>query len=241
VKNNNNIDYDSIRKTAEKIVAGSQRIYRLFPEGERGRITGGRRNVEATCILGTSEKTDLSDTSREQVLIQENLLEDYAKHEGIWFNYEDIRKSWKRIDTGQSTEAEVYFEDNGTFVRKVFHYYNSDTPMEFLDDRISLHNALFPATKYELIGFTKTGKGFAFILKQVFIQGRKTTAEDDLDGFMHRLGFMKRGFNRYQNSIIEVSDLHEANVLMGDDGNFYFIDTIPRLMDNNIYYSFFLK
>jgi RIO-like serine/threonine protein kinase len=58
---------------------------------------------------------------------------------------------------------------------------------------------------------------------------------------MRRLGFMKRGFNRYQNSIIEIADLHEANVLVGADGNFYFIDTVPRLMDKKIYWEFILK
>jgi hypothetical protein len=238
---NNTIDYDSIRKTAAEIVAGNKRIYRLISAGEKGRIAGGRRNVEASYLLGTSKKTDLSDTSREQALIQEKLLEVYAKHEGIWFEYEDIRKTWNRIDTGQSVEAEVYFEEDGQFVKKIFHYLNSDTPLEFMDDRISLHNALFPDTEYELIGFTKTVKGFAFILKQVFIIGRKTAEKDDLDGFMRRLGFIKQGFNRYQNSIIEVADLHEANVLWGEDGNFYFIDTIPRLMDKEVYWDFVIK
>ncbi|GHT26376.1 hypothetical protein FACS189432_00660 [Bacteroidia bacterium] len=238
---NNTIDYDSIRKTAAEIVAGSKRIYRLISAGEKGRIAGGRRNVEASCLLGTEARTDLSDTSPGQVLIQERLLEKYARHKKIWFDYEDIKKLWKRIDIGQSAEAEVYEDEDKAFVKKVFHYLNSDTPLEFIDDRISLHNALFPDTKYELTGFTKTAKGFAFILKQVFIIGRKTTEEDDLDGFMRRLGFIKRGFNRYQNSIIEVSDLHEANVLLGEDGNFYFVDTIPRLMDKEIYWNFVIK
>ncbi|MDR0547380.1 MAG: hypothetical protein LBG77_07345 [Dysgonamonadaceae bacterium] len=83
MKTTNNIDYDSIRKTAAAIVAGSQRIYRLIPEGEKGRIAGGIRNVEASCLLGTEENTDLSDTSERQSLMQEHLLEKYAKHENM--------------------------------------------------------------------------------------------------------------------------------------------------------------
>jgi hypothetical protein len=174
-------------------------------------------------------------------LIQEQLLEDYAKYEDIWCEYEWIEKNWKRIDTKQSAEAEVYLEANGQYVDKVFHYINSDTPLKYIDDRISLHNALFPDTKYELLGFTRTVKGFAFIIKQAFIKGRETTKEDDLIGFMHRMGFEKRGFNRFQNSIIEISNLHEGNVLMGEDGNFYFIDTIPGLMDKEIYQTFIIQ
>jgi hypothetical protein len=235
------IDYDSIRKTAAAIIARSRRIYRLIPKGERGRIEGGRRNVEASCLLGTSARTDLSDPGRHQALIQERLLEEYAKHEGIWFDHNEIRRNWNRIDNGQSAEAEVYLDKTGVYVNKVFHYINSDTPMECIDDRISLHNALFPDTKYELLGFTETIKGFAFILKQPFIKGRKTTEEDNLAGFMHKLGFEEKGWYRYESSSIEIADLHEANVLMGEDGNFYFIDTIPRFMDYHIYENFVIK
>ncbi|MDR0547381.1 MAG: hypothetical protein LBG77_07350 [Dysgonamonadaceae bacterium] len=75
-----------------------------------------------------------------------------------------MKRKWHRIDTRQSTEAEIYEDEDKSFIRKVFHYLNSDTPLEFLDDRISLHNALFPDTKYELLGFTRTIKGFAFAL-----------------------------------------------------------------------------
>ncbi|GHT75462.1 hypothetical protein AGMMS50262_10840 [Bacteroidia bacterium] len=235
------IDYDSIRKTTAEIIAGSRQICRLISEGENGRIAGGIRNVEASCVIGTEKDTDLSDTSEQQSLIQENLLENYAKNEGIWFEYSEIKTVWNRIDIKQSTEAEIYEDENQAYIRKVFYYLNSDTPLEFLDNRISLHNALFPETKYELIGFTKSIKGFAFILKQLFIIGRETTKEDNLDSFMLRMGFEKTGFNCFQNGIIEIADLHGGNVLKGIDGNFYFIDTIPRLLDNDIYTNFIIR
>ncbi|GHT87520.1 hypothetical protein FACS189474_0500 [Bacteroidia bacterium] len=73
------VHYDSIRKTAKEIIEGSRRIYRLIPKGEKGRIEGGARNVEASVLIGTEERTDLSDPGRHQALIQERLLEEYAK------------------------------------------------------------------------------------------------------------------------------------------------------------------
>jgi hypothetical protein len=232
------IDYGSIKKAAEEIINGSRQIYRLIPKAEKGRIEGGRRNVEATILLGTEERTDLSDTSEFQAVIQEQTLEDYARQESIWFEHEHIKNKWKRIDNKNGAEAEIYEDEDSSFVRKVFHYINSDTPLEFLDNRIALHNALFPDTKYELIGFTKTIKGFAFIIKQPFIKGRETNKEDNLVEFMKHAGFITNGYNRYYNNVIEIEDLHEANVLKGEDGNFYFIDTIPSLREKSIYLNF---
>ncbi len=230
--------YDTIKETARKIAEGSRQIYRLTSAGEQGRIDGGQRNVEASCLLGTSEKTDFSDTSEYQALVQEKLLEEYARSEKIWFEHENIKKDWKRIDNGNGAEAEIYLEKNGIYVNKVFHYINSCTPFEFIDNRISIHNSLFPATKYELLGFTRSLKGFAFILKQPFITGRDTTPNDNLAKFMSEAGFTKKRHYCYSNDLIEIDDLHGGNVLKGNDNNFYFIDTIPMLKKGDFYLDF---
>jgi hypothetical protein len=237
--NNSQDIYANIKETAKRIIRGDAKIRRLMDKGEQGRIEGGQTNVEASCLLGTEERTDLSDTSEFQALIQEQLLEKYAKHEGKWFDYDkEIKGKWDRIDDKTGAEAEVYEAEDKSFVKKVFHYINSDTPLEFLDNRISLHNALFPATKYELIGFTKTRKGFAFIIKQAFIKGRETKKEDNLSKFMHEAGFTHEMYHRYWNDIYEIEDLHGGNVLKGEDGHFYFVDTIPSYKDKAMYQDF---
>jgi|GEM_PF-3681015 len=231
--------YTSLKKLASEIIRGRKQIHHLISEAERGRIMGGQRNVEATCLIGTSKGTDLSDTSECQALYQEQLIEDYAKHEKIWYEYEDqIKNKWDRIDNKMGAEAEVYLEKDGIFVIKVMHYINSDTPLEFLDNRISLHNALFPDTQYELIGFTKTKKGFAFIIKQPYIKGRETKIEDNLSEFMAKAGFSPEKIHSYGNNVLKIEDLHEANVLKGKDDRFYFIDTISSLNNKSLYESF---
>jgi hypothetical protein len=55
------------------------------------------------------------------------------------------------VDKTAGAEADVYYMPDGTVTKVVEH---SNTPLEFLDDRISLYNHLFPETSYELIGFT---------------------------------------------------------------------------------------
>ena len=235
------MDYEAIKQTATEIIHGVRQIYRLHAEGEQGRISGGKRNVEASCILGTSSETDLSDTSEYQAIIQERLLEDYAKHEKIWYDHDTIRKKWNRIDNRNGAEAEVYLEKNRKYVRKVFHYINSDTPLEFIDNRISLHNSLFPPTKYKLIGFTRTIKGFAFIIKQVFIIGRGINSGDNLSQYMKDIGFPNEKNMCYWNDILEIGDLHEGNVLKDKNDEFYFIDTIPCLKDKSFYQRFSIR
>jgi len=81
-------------------------------------------------------------------------------------------------------EARVYKDpDNPNFVLKVIYNYKnfSETPLGFLDNRISLHNYLFgdSGTHYELIGFTETygatkgveGKFFAPVVRQAYVIG----------------------------------------------------------------------
>jgi len=58
IENKNSMHYDEISTIANRIINGTAAITRLDPEEERGRIAGGRRNVEATLVLGTAFATD---------------------------------------------------------------------------------------------------------------------------------------------------------------------------------------
>ena len=221
--------YSSIRAEAKGVIQGRKRIFRLPEQAESGRKIGGTRNVEASCLIGRQNKTDKTYSTRELKTLQEQKLEEWAKHEKIWFSHDDIRKTWQRIDDGSSAEAEVY--DFGSYVRKVFHYDaidNNYTPMGFIDNRISIHNGLFPETKYELVGATKTYKGFAFVLEQPYIEGIQLT-EGEIETFMESIGFPNHAGIYHWNNIIIVGDMHTKNVLKGKDGTVFVIDPVPRL------------
>ncbi|WP_055431981.1 hypothetical protein [Candidatus Symbiothrix dinenymphae] len=63
------------------------------------------------------------------------------------------------------------------------------------------------------------------------LEKRQQKSFAEADKFIEDNG--KIGYNRYGNDILEIADLHEGNVLMGEDGNFYFIDTIPYMKQNH--------
>ena len=223
--------YSSIRAEAKGVIQGRKRIFRLPEQAESGRKIGGTRNVEASCVVGRSNSPNKTHSTRELKTLQEQKLEEWAKHEKIWFSHDDIRKTWKRIDDGSSAEAEVYYFPETKTVRKVFHYDAIDsnyTPMSFIDNRISIHNGLFPETKYELVGATKTYKGFAFVLEQPYIEGVQLT-EKEIDEFMESIGFPNHAGIYHWNNVVIVGDMHTKNVLKGKDGTIFVIDPIPRL------------
>jgi hypothetical protein len=191
MKTINSTGYEYIEQTSKEIEQGYKRILRLPESTEKGRILGGRNTIEASLVLGIAETPDRAepnvDTVRKR---QETALEEYAKYKNIWFDYsKEIVEKWEGVEGRGGQEAEVYRGRSG-FLRKVFDYYqNSNSPLEFLDNRIAIHNMLFPETKYELIGYTKKRDRLQFILEQPFVKGRNYRKEDHFPQYMAKLGY----------------------------------------------------
>ena len=175
---------------------------------EEGRTLGGLRNVEATEILRRNEGAN----SKEQ----ENDLIKYAKESGCWFCLHDINNDWHPLPHS-GAEAVVYSDEGGKHVLKVMSYFMSDTPLEFLNNRITLHNALFPSAAYELTGFCydvrEEGKEFCFVLKQAFIEGVEPT-QTEIDQYMEFRGFKKsKNIGSYVSNFFKITDLLPNNVI----------------------------
>ena len=127
-------------------VSGTERFLLAI---EEGRALGGIRNVEASEILRRSKETDYG--------AHERRLTKYAKENGYWADLKDIKDNLKYLGSG--AESDVYLDSDGRFVLKVVYYRAScDTPLDFMDNRITLHNTIFPETAYELVGFTYSYK-----------------------------------------------------------------------------------
>jgi hypothetical protein len=233
------MDYAYVRRTVDEIEQGNKQILRL-PEGaEKGRIAGGRRTLETSVILGIAKEADREKPCKHEIKEkQEFLLEIYAKHEGIWFDYEnDIEQKWEGVEGRGGQEAEVYKGMNFSLWKVVDYYQNSDNPLEFLDNRVAIHNLLFPDTKYELIGFSKKKDRFQFIITQPFIEGRNYRKDDHFPDYMESLGYEQIDDTTYYNKFFIIRDLHEANVIKTQKG-FAFVDTIPALLDKTAYRNF---
>ena len=236
---NYKIDFEYVRHTVDEIERGNKRILRLPEEAEKGRIDGGRRTLEASVILGIAKKADREKFGEFEIKEeQEHLLEIFAHHEGIWFDYdEDIIQKREGVEGRGGQEAEVYKGDHYSLWKVVDYYQNSDTPFEFLDNRISIHNLLFSDTKYQLVGFTKKMNRLQFIIEQPFIEGRNYKKEDRFPEYMKALGYDQIDDTTYYNKYFIIRDLHEANVLKTQTG-FAFVDTIPSLLDKTAYRDF---
>jgi hypothetical protein len=207
------VNYEELGRTTTAVEEGGADINRLSLGEEQGRREGGRRNVEASLLLGANQSAGRKKSQDERIgstgdtwgrvgrysgegvstntvsAHQEGILKEYAQHEGIWITPEEVEK-WEYMDTGM--EARVYKDPNNPdcVLKVVYNYKNfSETPQEYLDNRISLHNFLFGDTNtgYELVGFTETygatvgvgGKFFATVLRQRRILGREIE-EDEL-------------------------------------------------------------
>jgi len=237
VESINSMDYEEISIIAGRIIGGTAKITRLDPEEERGRIAGGRRNVEATLVLGTT------------------FAAHQGKQSGSCFNLNDL----SALQKGELKQYAEYVEQEG---EKLWY---SGVDFEFLDDRISLYNYLFPETSYELVGFTDNpfdDNFISFIVRQKEIEGAtllrqlKTVArylretrkevENKLQEAIIR--HLKEKFdanpaytsNTYSNSNYIIRDLHfenvmaVGNVLTNPQEHLYIIDANVSLNTDKI-------
>ena len=110
---------------------GRKSIQRLSPEEESGRIEGGKRNVEASIIIGTSGRTNEKNESKSGIGTaksnsqeQEQTLKDYARNVGIWLNYNIIaKKSFKQFPSGAESKVFLYKDENNEgYIIKVTDY-----------------------------------------------------------------------------------------------------------------------
>jgi hypothetical protein len=240
VENGKKIDYRQLENITDAILNGQARLDSLFLGEETGRTKGGRRNVEASVLLATDQCTNKS-IYREQKSYrlaerQEKLLKQYARQNKIWFKESDIAAQALE-EFPQGTESHVYLDRDNKHVIKIVNYLvMNELPLDYLNNRITLHNYLFEDTFYELIGFTENEDGFAFAVRQPFVQGRDLRKDEFplLDTEMLKLGFKKAKWDySYFNDDYIVMDLNKINVLVSENGNFRFIDTVPLLNTEN--------
>jgi len=208
---------------------------RLSQKEEIGRSLGGSRNVAATEFLRGYEKSDIQE--------QEERLFEYAQKNNCWFDFtaieqefgteffEKLKKDYGHEAPDPGAEACIYQYDNRHFL-KVMRYNAFDTrPLGFLDNRIALHNHLFPETFYELVGFCRGQYGkFSFVLKQPYIRGTEPS-ETEIYNEMTKRGFSRDyiEYTTYTSDYYIIKDLHTGNFIKNKDGKLYCIDPAPSL------------
>ncbi len=237
------INYEQLEKISDGIERGSIQITRLDGKEERGRIEGGRRNVEASILLGGSErartkKTETSsrlgwDDHKKAVKHQEDILEQYAKDKDIWFEYNELASNFPLL--GRGSESEVFFDKSNNTVIKAngYDFVERQPPFDFIDNRIAVHNSLFPDTKYELIGFTRDDSNyFRFVLRQPYIKESELTTQTERETHLkdnYNLVPSEKIKTKFLNERYIVDDVRELNVIKSENGFLHFIDPIVSI------------
>lgn len=225
-------------------------LNRLGPNREalRKSQNGSRLHVAASIIAQrggctSSETTLSSDCLGFQALVQELLIESWARHNNCWENSIDLflkNKYGEKIGSG--SESVVY--KDGKDVIKEWKPYKYES-LQLALDRITIHNAVFPETFLNVEGFGRTVNGdLAILLRQPFIliEG-EPLSDDEVIEYMQSIGFEETqgygGFNaavhsEFINKDFYIADLHKENIVR-------FVDTLGKqyffVIDCMAYYN----
>ena len=150
-------------------------------------------------------------------------LKDWAVSNHCW-----IDRTTLGTFSDRGSENEVYASLDSRCVYKLNDFRYSDDNLIPFFERISIHNQLFPDCAYKFIGFAENRDGkTCAVLRQPFILAQREATQQEIDEEMQRLGFHKeQDAGYFTNADYDIFDAVPNNVLMGDDGRLYFIDTI---------------
>ena len=150
-------------------------------------------------------------------------LKDWAISNHCW-----IDRTILGTYSDRGSENEVYASLDSRYVYKLNDFRYSDDNLNPFFERIHIHNQLFPDCAYEFKGFAENRDGkTCAVLRQPFIIAQREATQEEIDEEMLRLGFLKeKDEGYYTNNDYDIFDAVPNNVLMGDDGHLFFIDTI---------------
>ena len=163
-------------------------------------------------------------------------LKKWAQENEYWFD--DRNEFGDFFDRG--SENEVYLSTNGKEIIKLNDFRYSDDNLTSFFERIKAHNQYFPDCIYRMIGLGENSDGkVCAVLVQRFVHSVRIATKEEVHDEFIRLGFYPEDNGEYYtNGQHDIFDAVEGNVLMGDDGHIYFIDTIIYPSDTGGYETY---
>ena len=223
------------------------------PLGTQSQMSAITRTAEAA-DAGGIDRTDRTVEEREELeargidptfskLNFRKELVRNAKANGVWLDdsYLDDKQLIHDRRAKGTSENDVYKNPDGKTLTKLNDLsYVTGTGhtrnLSALLDRIKAHNAIFPEVAYEIRGFMNNRHGIpSLVMEQPEIDAERNATQEEIDNHLRSIGFTLSGSRTWSNShpvwsngIYELFDARPANVLVGKDGNLYFIDTVPH-------------
>ena len=151
-------------------------------------------------------------------------LRKWAEKKGCWFSDRSLFGDF--FDRG--SENETYLSPDQTEIFKLNDFRYSDDNLTSFFERIRVHNQYFPDCPYTMIGFSENQDGkVCAVLVQRFVHATRLATKQEVHDEFTRLGFRPEDNGEYySNGQHDIFDAVDGNVLVGDDGHIYFIDTI---------------
>ncbi len=98
-----------------------------------------------------------------------------------------------------------------------------DAAFEYL-----VHNLIFPETAYTFEGISEDMGDVRIVLSQSFIQSKGHPTKEQIAEALAERGLFPEDKYSFGNEFVSVTDVEGDNVILGEDGNLYFIDPIIR-------------
>ena len=143
-----------------------------------------------------------------------------AKDTGLWVDDNQVAALGDLVSK-RTGESEVYWNKSENS------FYKIKSP----EAKRIIHNILFPECAYELIGVTAKIREIRVVLKQRAVKTESFPTLQMIESALSSKGLVKEDRFFYGDGVVSVTDVgeHGDNVLLGDDGQVYFIDPLIRL------------
>ena len=182
--------------------------------------------------LATSYREHSEYSERARRTAESERLVNIAKQHGLFIPAEDTNaltgKQSKR--TGESV---VYIDTETGIVTKVKDPYAKSAiksgvqPEDAVFEHL-VHNLLFPETAYTFEGISEDMGDVRIVLSQSLIQSKGHPTKEQIAEALAERGLFPEDKYSFGNEFVSVTDVEGDNVILGEDGNLYFIDPIIR-------------
>lgn len=207
---------------------GSQEEKRRLPVCHREIATA--TFIAERCLFANQEKRGIVTDAN---VCAEKLIESFARKHNFWIDNTD---SYFKNKYGESlsfgSESTVYLTFDKKVLKTIDTNCNYETILKGLY-RIIIHNALFPETFLDVIGFGRSQFGlFEIIAEQVYIVGRPATY-DELDSTLKTIGATNKNGDYFTDKYF-ISDIKPKNAIVDNAGRVFIIDCYLEFLPDTV-------
>ena len=203
----------------------------VYPfEAARQRAVSDQGGIRLLAEEVAAERSRIADRDeKDPVSVESSCLVSAAKRIGCYVDVRQIKGSRISKRTGESevfwdADAKAYWKIKNPFAKL---HLKKHGPAEVLYEHI-VHNLLFPETRLEFTGVTDQAGEARLVFKQAAVCADHLPDDRQISEDLMKRGLVKQGKYEYGNDWVLVTDVMASsdNVLLGDDGELYFIDPI---------------